>query len=253
MLGVVANNKNDDYSIPRSIQTTDTSQISGSSKPNAYGISFPACTLRSALDSIMEAYSGMDQKARRYYLDTRGRLVYQLTDPTAVPAYATAPYKIITSGTENPDTTTAAATIMPRSLQVDWDHRSTKEALVITSSVNSSDAGTTRVRNYVDVGYTQRTMSPRFDDIVEAPTRSANPAAEIDRVATAYFLERHKPIMSGSFVIRGSGTQSFNQYGYNSGYAQTGASTFALVEGWKPGMWCDISCSELGLSGLYRI
>ena len=109
------------------------------------------------------------------------------------------------------------------------------------------------MQNYVDSGYTLRPVSPRFDDVVEAPTRSTNVQAELGRVATAFFLERHKPILSGSLTIRGRGTESFNQYGFNSGYAQTGASTFALVEGWKPGQWVDITCAELGLSGLYRI
>jgi hypothetical protein len=117
----------------------------------------------------------------------------------------------------------------------------------------TNEPAATKVQNYLDSGYTLRPLSPRFDDVIEAPTRSANVQAEVGRVATAFFLERHKPILSGSFTVRGRGTESFNQYGYNSGYAQTGASTFALVEGWKPGQWCSIECAELGLTGLYRI
>ena len=252
MLGVVSANKNDDYTLNRLLKTTNTTKIVGSTKPNQAGIAFPAGTLRAALDSIVETYSGMDSKERRYYVDTAGRLNYLLTDPTAVPTYATAPYKIITSGTQNPNTTTAAATIFVDNLVLDWDYRTTKEALVIASSVTNEPAAT-KVLNYIDSGYTLRPLSPRFDDVIEAPTRSSNVQAEVGRVATAFFLERHKPILSGSFTVRGRGTQSFNQYGYNSGYAQTGASTFALVEGWKPGQWVDITCAELGLSGLYRI
>jgi hypothetical protein len=252
MLAVVAANKSDDYAVNRILRTTTTSQISGATQANEYGLSFPAGTLRATLDSIVEAYSGMDQKARRYYVDTQGRLVYALTDPTAIPPYASAPYKIVTSGIDNPNTTTAAATLMPYGLQVDWDHRSTKEALVITSSIDNSP-GVTRVQNYVDSGYTKRQMSPRFDDVVEAPTRSTNASSQVARVASAFFLERHKPILSGSFTVRGAGTESFNEYGYDNGYAQTGASSWALVSGWKPGQWVDITCAELGLSGLYRI
>jgi hypothetical protein len=253
MLGVVAANKADDYALNRLLKTTTTSQIVGSSKPNQAGISFPAGTLRSALDSVVEAYGGMDSKDRRYFVDTAGRLNYLLTDsPASVPTYATAPYKVITTGTQNPNTTTAAATIFVDSLVLDWDYHTTKEALVITSSV-TNEPSVTKVQNYVDSGYTLRPLAPRFDDVVEAPTRSSNVQAEIGRVSTAFFLERHKPILSGSFTVRGRGTQSFNQYGYNSGYAQTGASSFALVEGWKPGQWADITCAELGLSGLYRI
>jgi hypothetical protein len=252
MLGVVSANKSDDYALNRILKTTNTTKVVGSTKPNQAGISFPAGTLRAALDSVVEVYSGMDSKERRYYVDTAGRLNYLLTDPTSVPTYASAPYKIITTGTQNPNTTTAAATIFSDRLVLDWDYHTTKEALVITSSV-SNEPTVTKVQNYVDAGYTLRPLAPRFDDVVEAPTRSTNVQAEIGRVSTAFFLERHKPILSGSFTIRGRGTQSFNQYGYNSGYAQTGASTFALVEGWKPGQWVDITCAELGLSGLYRI
>lgn len=252
MLGVVSANKGDDYTLNRLVKTTNTTKVSGSVKPNQAGIAFPAGTLRAALDSIVEAYSGMDSKERRYYVDTAGRLNYLLTDPTSVPTFATAPYKIITTGTQNPNTTSAAATIFVDNLVLDWDYRTTKEALVIASSV-SNEPTATKVLNYIDSGYTARPLSPRFDDVIEAPTRSTNVQAEVGRVATAFFLERHKPILSGSFTVRGRGTQSFNQYGYNSGYAQTGASTFALVEGWKPGQWVDITCAELGLSGLYRI
>jgi hypothetical protein len=252
MLGVVAANKSDDYALNRLLKTTTTTQISGSTKPNQAGLVFPAGTLRAALDSVVEAYSGMDSKDRRYFVDTRGRLDYRLVDTTAVPTYATAPYKIITTGTQDPNTTTAAATIIHYNLGVDWDFRTTKEALVVTSSIDNSP-GATRVQNYIDSGYTLRPISPRFDEVVEAPTRSTNVQAELGRVATAFFLERHKPILSGSLTIRGRGTESFNEYGFNSGYAQTGASTFALVEGWKPGQWMDVTCAELGLSGLYRI
>ena len=252
MLGVVSSNKGDDYALNRILKTTNTTKVVGSTKPNQAGIAFPAGTLRAALDSIVEAYSGMDSKDRRYYVDTAGRLTYGLTDPASVPTYATAPYKIITTGSQNPNTTSAAATIYPDRLVVDWDYHTTKEALVITSSVTNEPAAS-KVQNYVDSGYALRPLAPRFDDVVEAPTRSTNVQAEIGRVANAFFLERHKPVLSGSFTIRGRGTQSFNQYGYNSGYAQTGASTFALVEGWKPGQWVDITCAELGLSGLYRI
>ncbi len=252
MLGVVAANKGDDYALNRILKTTNTTKVAGSTKPNQAGIAFPAGTLRAALDSVVEAYSGMDSKERRYYVDTAGRLNYSLTDPTSVPTFATAPYKIITTGTQDPNTTSAAATLYADRLALDWDYHTTKEALVITSSVTNEPTAT-KVQNYVDAGYALRPLAPRFDDVVEAPTRSTNVQAEIGRVATAFFLERHKPILSGSLTIRGRGTQSFNQYGYNSGYAQTGASTFALVEGWKPGQWVDITCAELGLSGLYRI
>ena len=252
MLNVVKANKARDYALNRIINTASTAKIVGSTKPNQTGLTFPAGTLRSALDSIVEAYGGMDVKNRRYFVDAQARLNYGLTDPTAVPTFATAPYKLITTGTQNPNTTTAAATLMPSRLEVAWDYRTTKEALIITSS-SESETTAQRVTSYTSSGFTRRLGAPAFDEIVEAPTSTKDVGAEIDRISRAFFLERHKPVQSGSFTIQGRGTQSFNQYGYNGGYAQTGASTFALVSAWAPGQWVDITCAELGLSGLYRI
>jgi hypothetical protein len=37
------------------------------------------------------------------------------------------------------------------------------------------------------------------------------------------------------------------------GYAQTGVSTFALVPRWEPGQYVEVTCSQLGLSGMYRV
>ena len=60
-------------------------------------------------------------------------------------------------------------------------------------------------------------------------------------------------MLSGQFTIRGAGTQSFNQYGFSAGYAQTGVSTFALVNRWEPGQWVEVVSAGLGLSGFYRV
>lgn len=252
MLGVVAANKARDYSVNRILKTKNTSKINATSVANQGGLTFPAGTLRAALDSIIEAYSGQDGKERRYFVDAAGRLNFSLVDTTSIPTYATAPYKIITSGQDNPNTTSAAATLLPDSLTISWDYQTTKEALVITGAGESAKAEQ-KVTNYKSSGFSDRPLAPQFDEVLQAPVRSQNPGAEIDRLSRAFFLERHKPVLSGSFTIRGIGTQSFNQYGYTSGYAQTGASTFALVSGWAPSQYVDISCSELGLSGKYRI
>jgi len=256
MLGVVKANKARDYAVNRIVNTANTSKLSPTTNTNQGGITLPAGTLRSALDAIVEAYSGQDLKERRYFVDAAGRLNYNLIDTASVPTYATAPYKLITTGTQNPNTTTAAATIIPHELSLDWDYNTTKEALVLTATIDAKTSKVSpvqRVTNYVNSGYTVRPGSPAFDDIIEAPTSTQDAGAEIDRISRAFFLERHKPVLSGSFTLRGSGTQSFNQYGFNSGYAQTGVSTFALVEGWKPGQWVDITCVELALSGKYRV
>jgi hypothetical protein len=256
MLNVVKANKARDYAVNRILNSANTSKLSPTTNTNQGGITLPAGTLRSALDAIVEAYSGQDLKERRYFVDAAGRLNYNLIDALSVPTYATAPYKLITTGTQNPNTTTAAATIIPHELTLDWDYNTTKEALVLTATIDAKTSKVSpaqRVTNYTSSGYTLRPGSPTFDDIIEAPTSTQDPGAEIDRISRAFFLERHKPVLSGSFTLRGSGTQSFNQYGFNSGYAQTGVSTFALVEGWKPGQWVEITCAELALSGKYRV
>ena len=252
MLGVVAANKSRDYAVNRILKTKNTSKINATSVANQGGLTFPAGTLRAALDSIVEAYGGQDGKERRYFVDPAGRLNFALVDTASIPTYATAPYKIITSGPDNPNTTTEAATLLPDSLTISWDYQTTKEALVITSA-GEQVKSVQRVTNYKSSGFTDRPLAPQFDEVLQAPVRSQNPGAEIDRLSRAFFLERHKPVLSGSFTVRGLGTQAFNEYGYTSGYAQTGASTFALVSGWAPAQYVDISCGELGLSGKYRI
>jgi hypothetical protein len=252
MLGVVNQYKATDYPVQRLLNTAGTAQITGTSTVNGIGVGFPPGSLRSALDSVVESYSGLDSKERRYWIDLQGNLNYKLTDPTAVPTYGNAPYKLITSGTQNTDTTTAAATIIPHSLEVDWDYKTTKQALVSASALDNS-VNISRVVEYTSLGYTARPGAPVFDEVVDAPTAASNLEASIPRIGRAFFLERHKPVLSGRFTIRGRGAAAFNQYGFNSGYAQTGASTFALVTGWQPGQWVDITCAELGLSGLYRI
>jgi hypothetical protein len=256
MLSVVKANKARDYALNRIVNTASTTKLSPTTNTNQGGITLPAGTLRSALDAIVEAYSGQDLKERRYFVDAAGRLNYNLIDTTSVPTYATAPYKLITTGTQNPNTTSGAATIIPFELTLDWDYNTTKEALVLTATLDAATSKVSpvqRVTNYVNSGYTLRPGSPTFDDIIEAPTSTQDSGAAIDRISRAFFLERHKPVLSGSFTLRGRGAAAFNEYGFNSGYAQTGVSTFALVEGWKPGQWVEITCAELGLSGKYRV
>jgi hypothetical protein len=92
-----------------------------------------------------------------------------------------------------------------------------------------------------------------FDEVVDFPGASNNQGAQIQRAAAAYFIERYKPMLSGQATLRGYGTQSFNQYGFSGGYAQTGASSFALVSRWEPGQWVEVTARGLGLSGLYRV
>lgn len=247
--------KSKDYAIQRLVSTSTTTKIvgAGSNSVNSTGITVPAGSLRSVLDSLVEAYGGQDKKERRYYIDLNRRLNYTLVDPTAKPTYADAPYKIITTGTQDTDTTTAAATLIPYSLSVSYDHGTVKSALFNVSAESTTVAPVSKIVNYVDAGYTARKNAPVFDDVVSYPTASTSPADSVKRAAASYFLERRLPVLTGTLVLRGAGAAAFNKYGFSSGYYQTGASSFALQNRWEPGQWMSITCTELGLSGLYRV
>jgi hypothetical protein len=252
VLTAVSDYKGDDQAVLRLVDTTDTSQIVGS------GIQFtktattlPTSSLRSALDSLVELFSGLDQKQRRYYIDQAGRLNWRMTDNSAAPTYATAPYKIITTGAGDPNTTTAAATIAPFELSVNWDHDTIKAMVFNVATTSGSRAPV--VQNYISAGYADRPGAPEFDDNVDYPTAAKASDVKTIEAAKYYFLDRHKPLLSGRFTLRGSGGESFNANGFSAGYAQTGAATFALVSSWQPGQWVDVTSAELGLSGLYRV
>ena len=244
--------KADDFPVRRLIDTSDVSQIVGSATEVLnVNTDFPTSSLRSALDTLVETFTGLDNKQRRYYVDQQGRLNWRMADDGAKPTYATAPIKIITTGAGNPNTTTAAATIAPYGLQVSWDH-DTRKALVFNVASNNRSIPPV-VQTYTSAGFLDRLGSPKFDDVIDFPTAVRNQTEKTVQAASFYFLERHKPLLSGNFTLRGAGTQAFNANGFGAGYAQTGAATFALVSGWKPGQWVDVTSDELGLSGLYRV
>jgi len=247
-----------DYALQRTFSTASTTNIVGGTVYiNQEAIQFPSTSLRSALDSVVETFGG-DAKERRYFIGLDGTLNYALVDSTAKPTYATAPYSVTTdSGAGTPNTTTAKATVAPYGLSVALDHETTKNVMMTIPST----AGTpfTSVFSYDDLVdntgtaiFTTRS-GPILDEVVDYPTAVKNPGAAIQRAAVAYFTERHKPLLSGQFTLRGAGTQNFNQYGFSSGYAQTGASSFALVSRWEPGQWVEVTSAGLGLSGLYRV
>jgi len=248
-----------DYPLQRFINTTDTSKIvGGTSLISSGAIQFPSTSLRSALDTVVETYSGLDVKDRRYYVDPQGRLNFVLVDPTAVPTYATAPYAITTDAVGDPNTTTAKATINPFSLNVNYDHDTVKQAQFTIPAVSGRDVSQVKaydeVLNADGTAYiATRAGAPLLESVVDYPAAVQTPSKQIDRAALAYFGERHKPMLSGQFTLRGDGTQAFNAIGFTNGYAQTGASTFALVSGWQPGQWVEVTSASLGLSGFYRV
>ena len=253
VLAIVSSYKRSQPPVQRLLSTTTTTQIVSSvNASSSVGVTIPVGTLRSVLDSIVEIYGGQDTKERRYYIDLNRRLNYRLVDTSAKPSFATAPYKIVTSGIADPDTTTGAATIYPYDLSVNYDHQTTKQALFQVSA--QAGAGLTKVVTYTESGFTQRKGSPVFDDAVDFPTAASNPSAQLQRAAKSYFLERHKPMLTGTLTLRGGGLAAHNALGFSAGYYQTGASTFALQKRWEPGQWVHISAENLGIAAdLYRV
>jgi len=246
-----------DYALQRTFSTAGTTNIVGGTVYiNQEAIQFPSTSLRSALDTVVETFGG-DAKERRYYVGLDGTLNYALVDTSAKPTYATAPYSIITSGAGTPNTTSSKATVAPYSLSVNWDHETTKNVMMTIPSTSGTPftsifAYDDLVDNTGTAIFTLR-AGPILDNVIDYPTAVKNPGAQIQRASVAYFTERHKPLLSGQFTLRGAGTQSFNTNGFSAGYAQTGASSFALVSRWEPGQWVEVTSAGLGLSGLYRV
>lgn len=252
ILGTIHQIKYDDYAMQRVIDTgTQTYIVGFPNEHNKVEVVIPPTTLRSALDTIVETFTGQDGKQRRYWVDYRGYINFAAADPTSAPTFATAPYKIITTGAGVPNTTTSAATIAPYNLVVTWDHNTTKNAVFVVPNADGVDVPLSR--SYTDVQYTVRPNAPIFDAQVDYEVGASDRVVQIERTAKSFFLETHRPMLSIQFTLRGVGTAAHNSLGFNAGYAQTGASTFALVNSWQPGQWVDITCAELSLSGLYRV
>ena len=260
LLALTNQYKSTDYPLQRVLSTSGTANIVGGTVyANGPAIQFASCSLRSALDTVIETYAGSDVKERRYYVDLAGTLNYKLVDAAAKPTYASAPYSIIVTGAGTPNTTTGKATVAPYNLSVNWDHSTIKNAQ-FTLPAAGADAPLTTVLAYSDMYdedgarvFATRSGAPVFDEVVDFPGASNNQGAQIARAAAAYFIERYKPMLSGSFTLRGAGTAAHNNLGFSAGYAQTGASSYALVSRWEPGQWVEITAAGLGLSGYYRV
>jgi hypothetical protein len=246
------------------ISTSGTALIQGGSAykpPEAFYLT--TTSLRSALDSVVETYQS-DTRLRRYYVTPQGQLSYQLIDSDAIPTYANAPYKITTTSYGTPNTTTAAASIAPFNLTVGWDHDTTKRAqfnipktgatsdvinTVMTYTDAATDNGGTAATGTAVSTYTARAGAPIFETVVDFPNATQ---ALLPVVASAWFKERHQPLLSGSFELRGAGTAAHNTLGFFKGYYQSGAASYAITS-WAPGQFVDITSPGLGLSGLYRV
>lgn len=245
-----------DKPFQRLLSTSGTANITGQSTYyNNISVDIPVGSLRSMLDSVIEAFQGQDSRERRYFIGLDGTLNYKLVDSTSKPTYATAPYSISTTGPWNTDTTTAKAVIAPFSLSLDYDQNTTKSAVINVNGSNNTIASAVKKYSDPQVGYRARGGAPMFDQVVDYPTASMNPTGEINRAARAFFTESHKPLLTGTFTLRGAGKAAHNLYGFSAGYAQTGASTFALVGRWQPGQWVEVYAPEMGLTpaALYRV
>ena len=253
VLGIVNGYKSKKYPVQRLLNTSTTTKISSSVLASSdAGVTIPAGSLRSVLDSIVETYGGQDGKERRYFIDLTRRLNYQLVDSGSQPTYADAPYKIQTSGTADPNATAVAASVVPYSLTVSYDHDTTKQALFNVSG-QAGGSSISKVITYTEAGFTARNGAPIFDDVVDFPTASAVPASQIKRAAKSFFIERHKPLLTGSFTLRGAGTATHNSLGFSAGYYQTGTSSVALQSRWEPGQYVSVTAPQYGLAGLYRV
>lgn len=263
MLATVDAWHSDDYPLQRLISTSGTAGIvGGTAYTPTEALYLPTTSLRSALDSIVETYQS-DTRLRRYFVTPQGTLSYKLTDADAVPTYATAPYKIITASGGSPNTTSSAATLAASNLTVTYDHEMVKRAqfnapkvgndgelnTVIAYTDPVQNSGGTASAGTATQLYSTRLGAPIMEDVVDFP--NATPAL-IEVAAAAWFKERHQPLLSGQFELRGAGTAAHNSLGFFKGYYQSGASTYALTA-WAPGQFVDITAPSLNLTGLYRV
>jgi len=220
VMNLALQSKGIDYAFLRLFDVTDFTQLTRAATKSRISISTSATTLRGALDALVEAYQGVDGKARRYYVNLDGVLVYEISGDSQPPT-ATAPYKIITSSIGSPNASTTAATLNPYALRVEWDQDTTKRALFTTATrlgapvadlvkFDSPDALGTSV---------SRPGAPYFDEILDYPNNADDRLVTRQDAARAYFTERYAPILRGSFEIRGAGTASWNNLGFSAGYA----------------------------------
>lgn len=224
--------KLDDYALQRIINTGDLSAIIGTTGTVAkVERQAPPDTLRSLLDLVIEAFQAEDNKVRRYWVNAAGQIAFQVVDTTAKPAFGNAPYKIIVSGAGTPNTITTAATVAPFSLELVYDHETTKQ---VTVSVPNQTTNLEEIytRTYTESGYANRPNAPRFDALLDAPAASGNGQTifrAVEAAATQYFLERREPVLSAKFTLAGAGTASFNDLGFNAGYAFLNLGTISTA------------------------
>jgi len=235
-------------------------------------------TLRSCLDSIKEAAEAIDGEQRRYWVAPSGTINYARLG-SAVPTYATAPFKVVTTSTYSPyGSVAAAATLQVRNLSVSLDHDVIVKKARFVFNTNADDwdakisAGAYTVKDPYGRVYDQAAPNgagmttrngPRPETIIGVtpqPAKAAKPTYWSDKITdygkkyfgTDTYPNRAAPQRSITFSVRGADTTN-NPYGFANGYRQTAPSTFVLQSGWEAGQYVSIVASSLDLSGLYRI
>ena len=236
-------------------------------------------TLRACLDTIREAAEAVDGEQRRYWVAPSGQINYARLG-TAVPTYATAPFKIVTTSTFDPyGSSSAAATLQARNLSLTLDHDVIvkKARFVMNEVLSQYDAKVSggvytvkdpygRVYDQADpngAGMTTRN-GPRPEILISVtpmPKRVSGSVQWSNKITdygkkyfgTDAYPNRAAPQRSITFSVRGADPTN-NPYGFVKGYRQTAPSTFVLQDGWEAGQYVSIVATPaLDLSGLFRI
>jgi len=219
-------------------------------------VSIPLGTLRSALQTVLELAQATDGIARRFYVNTSTRrLVYGKAPATS--SFASAPFEVVTTATDNPAGGTAtASTLQVRDLGTVSDHDQVRKVVVIATADSNADRDTDPdpyARSYTGVGFAARSGLQTYDILDAATITKKNRTTALTNTAKAYFTERRLPQETVTFTVRGNGTATGQTYGFGAGTAQTGTASWAFVDRWEPGQQVKITADQLGLSGLYRV
>lgn len=256
----------------------DTSIISGSTRAIYSGTaqtigrqSFKASNLRSALDQIAEAASGVAGVAYRYYIDGSGRLNYGPI--VAAPTYADAPFEIVTDPASvniNGSGGTATSKILGKNLSVTLNHDRIVRGIFVPAinalaQYDKNSSGTRAADYYFrsyggtaplnGAGLSPARTGPIPMEVISAPKVQGGARGQaLGDLAKATMQSRGKPVRTVSFDVYGvdSGYTSNPDltYGLVQGYKQTAVSTFVLVTQWQAGQYVKITAPALDLAGV---
>jgi hypothetical protein len=231
VLDLAYQSKGIDYPFLRLFDPSDKSRIYQSQARTVVKINTDAANLRSVVDTLIESYQGADSKKRRYYINQDGQFVYDVISDTQPPT-ANAPYKLVTNGPGTPNSSTTASTVAPFSLEVQYDHDTTKRAIFRSSDRTGApivDLIKFDSPDALGTAYT-RLGAPYFDEAVDYPSGVGPNIVNRQSAAKSYFSERYAPILSGSFELRGAGTASWNNLGFTAGYASVTVPTTGTAQ-----------------------